>query len=42
MPCAIEEDAVCVRAKSGLRCTLLPKVYATFGTGNKIWEKYSC
>ena len=30
----IEEDAAWVWAKSELRCTLLQKVYATFGNGN--------
>ena len=31
---AIEEDAAWLWAKSDLRCTLLQKVYATFGNGN--------
>ena len=33
-----EEDAAWVWAKSGLRCTLLPKVYATLGNGVRVWD----
>ena len=38
----IEANGECVRAESGLRYTLLPKVYATLGNGNRVREQSSC
>ena len=38
VPGAIEEDAAWVSVKSGLRCMLLPKVYATLSNGDRVWE----
>ena len=42
VPGALEVDGAWVWSKSGLRYTLLPKVWATLGNCNRVWEKCSC
>ena len=38
----VSADAARALAKSGLRYTLLPKVYATLGDSNRVWEQSFC